>query len=68
MDKTDDCAMRSEPGALGWGYDPLSGHNVCKTTRDRWRDPARSLIQTHVGAPVYETGDKISRSLSDGKK
>ena len=51
--------MKSERGALVRGSDPPSGHSVHKTTDDRWRVPARRLIQTHLGAAVYKTGDKI---------
>ena len=67
IDKTNDCAMKSERGALVRGSDPPSGHSVHKTTGDRWRAPDWRLIQTHLGAAVYQTGDKNSRSLSDGK-
>ena len=68
IDKTNDCAMKSERGALVRGSDPPSGYSVHKTTGDRWRAPARRLMQTHLGAAVQKTGDKNSRSLSDGKK
>ena len=60
--------MKSERGALVRGSDPPSGHSVHKTTGDKWRAPAWRLIQTHLGAALYQTGDKNSRSLSDGKK
>ena len=50
--KTNNCAMKSERGALVRGSDPPSGHSVDKTTGDRWRGPARRLIQTHLGADV----------------
>ena len=52
IDKTNDYAMKSERGALVRGSDPPSGHSVHKTTGDRWRVPARRLIQTHLGAAV----------------
>ena len=52
IDKTNDCAMKSERGALVRGSDPPSGHSVLKTTGGRWRAPARRLIQTHLGAAV----------------
>ena len=52
IDKTNDCAMKSERGALVRGSDPPSGHSVYKTTGDTWRAPARRLIQTHLGAAV----------------
>ena len=68
IDKTNDCAMKSERGALRRGSDPPSGHSVYKTTGDTCRAPARRLIQTLLGAAVYKRADKMSRSLSDGKK
>ena len=43
IDQTNDCAMKSERGALVRGYDPPSGHSVHKTTGDRWRAPDRRL-------------------------
>ena len=53
IDKINDCAMKSERGALVRGSDPPSGHLVHKTTGgDTWRAPARCLIQTHLGAAV----------------
>ena len=52
IDKTSDCAMKSEWGALVRAPDSLSGHSVVKTTGDRWRAPARRLIQTLLGAAV----------------
>ena len=58
IDKTNDCAMKSERGAPVRGSDPPSGQSVHKTTGDGWRAPARHLIQTHVGAAVYKTGDE----------
>ena len=64
IDKTNDCAMKSERGALARGSDPPSGHIVHKTTGDRWRAPAWRLIYTHSGA----AGDQNSRSVSDDKK
>ena len=68
IDKTNDCAVKSERGALVRGSDPPSGHSVQKTTGDGWRAPTRRLMQTHLGAAVYKTGDENYRSLSDGKK
>ena len=53
IDKTNDCAMKSERGAPVGGSDPTSGHSVQTTTGGRWRAPARRLIQTHLGAAVY---------------
>ena len=47
IDKNDDCAMKSERGVLVRGSDQPSGHSVHKTTGDRWRAPARRLVQTH---------------------
>ena len=52
MDKTNDCAVKSERGALVRGSDPPAGHSVHEATGDRWRAPARRLIQTHLGAAV----------------
>ena len=52
IDKTNDCAMKSERGALVRGSDTPFGHSVHKTTGDEWRAPARRLIQTHFGAAV----------------
>ena len=52
IDKTDDCAMKSERGSLVRGSDPSSGHSVHKTTSDMWRAPARRLIHTHLVAAV----------------
>ena len=52
MDKTNDCAVKSERGALVRGSDLPSGHSVDKTTGDRWRAPARRLIQTYLGAAL----------------
>ena len=52
IDNTNDCAMKSERGALVRGSDPSSGHSVHKTTGDTWRAPARRLIQTHLGAAM----------------
>ena len=49
IDKPNDCAMKSERGALVRGSDPPSGYSVHKTTGDRWRAPARRLIQ-HIWA------------------
>ena len=53
IDKNNDCAMKSERGALARGSDPPSGHSVHKTAGDMWRVPARRLIQTNLGAAVY---------------
>ena len=52
MDETNDCAMKSKRGALVRGSDSPSGHSAHKTTGDRWRAPARRLIQTRLGAAV----------------
>ena len=35
IDKTKDCALKSEQGALVRDSDPPSGHSVDKTTGDR---------------------------------
>ena len=70
IDKNNDCAMKSERGALVRGADPSSGHSVHKTTGDTCRAPARRLILTHLGAPVYGVENKrqFFRSVSDGTK
>ena len=52
IDKTNDCAMKSERVALVRGSNPPSGHSVHNTAGDTWRAPARRLIQTHLGADV----------------
>ena len=52
IDKTNDCAMKSERGAPVRGSYPPFGHTVHKTTGDRRRAPARRLIQTHLVAAV----------------
>ena len=55
IDKTNDCAMKSERGAPVRGSDPPSGHSsVHKTTGEKWRAPARRLIQTHFGRCCVE--------------
>ena len=50
IDKTNDCAMKSERGALVRGSDPPSGDSVRETAGDTWRAPAGRLMQTHLGA------------------
>ena len=53
INKTNDCVMNSERGALVRGSDQPSGHSsVHNTADDRWRAPARRLIQKHVAAGV----------------
>ena len=47
IDKTNDCVMKSERGALVRGSDPPFGQSVYNTAGDTWRAPARRLIQTH---------------------
>ena len=37
IDKTNDCAIKSERGALVRGSHPPSGHSVHRTTTDTWR-------------------------------
>ena len=65
IDKTNDCAMKSERGALVRVSDLPSAHSVHKTTSDRWRAPARRLIQTHLfgRSCVGKRRQKISISL-----
>ena len=62
MDKTNDCAVKSERGALVRGSDPPSGRSVHKTTGDRWRAPARRMIQTIWALLCTKTGNKISHA------
>ena len=52
IDKTNDCAMKSERGELVRGSDSPSGHSVHKKAGDTWRAPAMRLIETHLGAAV----------------
>ena len=59
IDKTNDCAMKSERGALVRGSDPPFGHSVHDTAGDRWRATARRLIQTLLGADVEKQATKI---------
>ena len=48
IDKTNDCVMNSERGALVRGSDPPSGHSVHNTAGYTWRAPARRLIQKYL--------------------
>ena len=68
IDKTNDCAMKSERGAFVRGSNPPSGHSVHKTAGDTWRAPARRLIPKHLGAAVLKNRRQNSRPFSDGKK
>ena len=52
VDKTNDSVMNYERGALVRGSDPPSGHSVYKTAGDTRQAPARSLMQTLLGAAV----------------
>ena len=52
IDKTNDYVMKSVRGVLIRGSDPPSGHSVHNTAGDTWREPARRLIQTHLGVHV----------------
>ena len=52
INTTNDCAIHTERGALVKGYDPPSGYSVHHTAGDRWRAPARHLIQNHLAAGV----------------
>ena len=67
IDKTNDCVMNSERGALVKGSDPPSGHSVHNTAGDTWRAQARRLIQEHLSTGVKKTDDQKISSLSDGK-
>ena len=51
IDKTNDCAMKSDRGVDVRGSD-LPGHTVHKLTGDRWRAPARRQTQIQFGAAV----------------
>ena len=48
IDKTNDCVINSERGALVRGSIPPSGHSVHNTAGDMWRTPARRLIQRYL--------------------
>ena len=50
--KTNDCAMKSERGALVRGSDQTPGHSAHKTAGDTWRASARRLIQPQLVAAV----------------
>ena len=63
IDKTNDCAMNSERGALVRGSNPPYGHSVHITACDTWRAPARRLIQTHLSTCVENRRQKISICL-----
>ena len=52
IDKTNDCAMKSEQGVLVRGSDHPSRHSVHKTTGETWWAPAGRQIQTHLGAAM----------------
>ena len=52
IDKTKDCVIKSERGALVRGSDPPSGHSVYKMAGLMWRAPARRMIQEHLAAVV----------------
>ena len=52
IDNINDCAMKSERGALVRGSDQPSDHSVHTTVGDTRRAPARRLIQTPLGAAV----------------
>ena len=51
IDQNNDCAVKSERGALVVS-DPPSGHIIHKTAGDTWQAPARRLIRTHLGAAL----------------
>ena len=68
IDKTNDCVINSEHGALAKGSDPPCGHSAHTTAGDMWRAPARRLIKEHLPLVVEKTDNKKSRSPSDGKK
>ena len=68
IDKTNDCAMKSERGALVRGSDPPSGHSVYKTTGDKWRAPATRLITNTFGRCCVENRRHFSIPLRWRKK
>ena len=65
LDKTYDCAMKYERGALVRGSDPPSGHSVHKTTGDTRRAPARCPIKTHLGAGATKIFDPAPMANND---
>ena len=62
IDKTNDCAKKSERGAFVRSSDPPSGHSVHKTGGDTWRAPARRLIQTQ-GSQIGDNGNAVLQNL-----
>ena len=61
IDKTSDCVINSERGALVRGSDPPSGHSVHNTAGNTWRAPARRLLQKiYVHGCVENSRPKIS--------
>ena len=60
IDKTNDCVMNSERGALVRGSDPPSGHSVHNTAGDTWTAPARRLIQKYLFTGVENRRQRIS--------
>ena len=52
IDKTHDCIMNSERGALVMTSDPPSGYSAHNTAGDTWLASARRLIQKHLSTGV----------------
>ena len=52
IDKTKDCFMNSDRGALARGSNPPFGHSVHNTAGHTWRAPARRVIQKHLSTGV----------------
>ena len=63
IDKTSDCVINSERGALVRGSDPPSGHSVHNTAGDTWRAPVRRLIRKHCPRVSRKQTTKISIPL-----
>ena len=60
--------MKSERSALVRGPDPPQGHRLHTTAGDIRRVLARRMIKNKLAAGMPKTDDKISRSVSNGKK
>jgi len=68
IDKTNDCVMNSGRSALVRGSGPPLAHRLHTMASDVRRALARRTIKKQIAAGVYKTEDKISRSVSNGKK
>ena len=67
-DKTNDCVMNYERGALVRGSDPPYGQRVHTMAGDMWRALTRRMTKKQLAAGVHQTDDKMSPSVSNGKK